>query len=516
MHTYKHTSRFSYFALGATLVAAAISFVMIALAMREPDMAVIEVNRDMRVATYLNDARNSILLSYNIAQAEKSYKKVIAIDPTNEEALYELARVYLVEGKYQEGLALAARFNVLYPDKTRILYVGGLVAGYGGNLPLAEQLFSSYIQNEKTASWPSRLDLSWVLIQEGKFTEAETALTEQLVEHANNPWLLNNLGVAQMGQDKFADAIKTLINAKKSVAQLSEDEWTRNYSFNNPGDIKVSLGMFKQIVGYNLDKARHVGGATPPNGFAKIGSASAKGVGHGIAVSACGESCGPVLCTSPANACGQVRQVTINTCLNPSWTCSGTEPPYLPANYGQTCSGTNSCGISGTGTIGCDGSCRVTVGLPAQFGQTCIIRNSCGETRGTIGCNGACSATRTQCQDDDVIIIGDDNQNSSGTPDSSTTGSGMTVYARISALPVLIHRGQTSNIKWETQNTVSCTVTGNTGTAVDTWQFATGNSSHISSSIIKETEYTLSCLGKNGQQLRSSVTIRIVPDWQEI
>jgi tetratricopeptide (TPR) repeat protein len=521
-----HDSKFSFFAISAVLVSSAVALAMIAFAMYEPVLAQMQVNRDMRIATYLQEARNNILLTYNIAEAEKNYKKVIAVDPFNEEALYELVRVYLVEGKYPEALALATRFNALYPDKTRILYVGGLVAGYGGNLPLAEQLFNEYIQRESTASWPSRLDLSWALVQQGKFADAEKILVEQLKTHANNPWLLNNLGVAYIGLEKKAEAKKILSTAKKVAEQISEEDWAQNYSFNNPVEIGVTLAMFKQIVAYNLGKAQGNPQAIPPLDFSKIGSLSPKGLEGGIVVAACGDSCGPILCTSPANACGQTRQVTINTCINPNWTCSGVQPPYLPGgsasdpdgNYGETCTGTNSCGITDRGTIGCDGQCKVTTGLPANYGVTCTIRNSCGSASGTIRCDGSCSATRPPCADgDDVLIIGGEDTNGDGVIDERDTGgTGTTIFARISAVPLLIHRNQTSTIKWETQNTTSCTVTGNTGTAVDTWNFVSGNGSRISSAIVRETPYTLTCTGKNGQQLTSSVTIRIVPDWQEI
>ena len=84
----------------------------------------------------------------------------------------------------------------------------------------------------------------------------------------------------------------------------------------------------------------------------------------------------------------------------------------------------------------------------------------------------------------------------------------------ISAVPSLVHPGQTSSISWTSENVESCTVKSNNQ---DNW---TGLSSPgtISNPITSQTIFTLRCKALEGatpSTIQKSVPVNIAPTWQE-
>ncbi len=81
--------------------------------------------------------------------------------------------------------------------------------------------------------------------------------------------------------------------------------------------------------------------------------------------------------------------------------------------------------------------------------------------------------------------------------------------ASINAVPSLVHQGNTTNVAWTSQYTSSCTVSGNNGDGGAGWSGTTG--SHISSALVSQTIYTLSCLGLDGSTISRTVSVNIIP-----
>lgn len=85
------------------------------------------------------------------------------------------------------------------------------------------------------------------------------------------------------------------------------------------------------------------------------------------------------------------------------------------------------------------------------------------------------------------------------------------IAADINANPVLVKPGDTSVITWNSAETTSCTVTAPNG---DRW---TGTSGTQTSSAINElTTYTLTCQAFNGRTVTDTVSVGIIPSWNEI
>jgi hypothetical protein len=81
----------------------------------------------------------------------------------------------------------------------------------------------------------------------------------------------------------------------------------------------------------------------------------------------------------------------------------------------------------------------------------------------------------------------------------------------ISARPLLVRENQTTTITWTADNVESCTVRGGNGDGP--WYDESG--SYDTSPIHGETTYTLTCEADDGSTPTDSVTVRIIPTWQE-
>jgi len=80
----------------------------------------------------------------------------------------------------------------------------------------------------------------------------------------------------------------------------------------------------------------------------------------------------------------------------------------------------------------------------------------------------------------------------------------------ISANPVLVPANGSSVITWTSNEMDSCSVSGTNG---DSWNGLTG--SQTTSVLSDEETYTLSCINVVDQSFEASVTIRLVPKWNE-
>lgn len=84
------------------------------------------------------------------------------------------------------------------------------------------------------------------------------------------------------------------------------------------------------------------------------------------------------------------------------------------------------------------------------------------------------------------------------------------IAANITAIPLLVRKGKTSNIKWQGREVTECEVLG---TNSDRWSGTSGE--EISSALNEETSFTLTCKAFNGTEITQSVTVKIIPEWKE-
>ncbi len=89
----------------------------------------------------------------------------------------------------------------------------------------------------------------------------------------------------------------------------------------------------------------------------------------------------------------------------------------------------------------------------------------------------------------------------------------------LSAFPPIVSRGSTTNINWNLRNVLTCSITGTSsnGSTVDTWgwDIVGSQTQQETNDIETETTYVLSCTDLDGVDSSKSVTVKVVPTWQE-
>ncbi|MES2995109.1 MAG: hypothetical protein V4681_03705 [Patescibacteria group bacterium] len=193
-------------------------------------------------------------------------------------------------------------------------------------------------------------------------------------------------------------------------------------------------------------------------------------------------------------------------------------PPACVANQGSACSSAtpNACGMWGSGTVQCNGSCSATTpsdalcpppppACVANQGAACSSSpNACSMTAsGSVQCDGSCSATTPAPIDACPSDAGLQCSSSSCTPPAGPSAP----TASLSAAPTTITLGDSSVLTWSSSNATSCT---GTGTGFSTGGAASGNDSVTPASTGVHT-YQIQCTGPGGTSPVDSVNITVNP-----
>ncbi len=186
-------------------------------------------------------------------------------------------------------------------------------------------------------------------------------------------------------------------------------------------------------------------------------------------------SCVVTKCQSPLpNVCGEYGEGEISQCSDP--------------NYGHTCDALQ----------------------PPDPSGTCSVQTSCGIATGVRGCNNTCIITRYP-----YCPLPSENTNNNTIwltlPNSGQAGE---ITAKIYAKPILVKNATKTKIVWLSAWAESCVVSGSNGDSGVGWSGVFGE--HLSSDIVSETTYTVTCKNKAGATATDSVKVRLLPEWQEI
>jgi len=416
--------------------------------------------------------------NYNLKAAVGEYQEALKADSQNKLALYGLARGHYILEDFDASFRAIAAYRDAYPEDARIDYIAGLANAYAGYLDASEASFNAFIASG-LATWPAHLDLSWVHFKKGEFTDAQSQLEFAIDTYGANAWLLTALGAVEVALGENEAAQETLAQAKEHIAQISYEDWRANYTMNDPGEVEKEIAQMMEVADFNLALARGEGEEISQTEILALLSvpfadSSHEGINKGLIVSACGNSCTTAQCISAANICGQVNTGTQSS-------CGGGCSAGVPANPSGSCSVATECGVNATGFNGCSGGCNIT-----RYPFCTTVQNPDGD--GEI----------------EWITIGDDG---SGNSNLGATD----VSVEIFAVPALVAQGTSTVVRWLSTETDSCEIT--TFQNIDNWTGVIGE--EISSEIVEETTYTITCEGYDGTTVTDSATVDIVPEWEE-
>lgn len=200
--------------------------------------------------------------------------------------------------------------------------------------------------------------------------------------------------------------------------------------------------------------------------------------------------CTPIACVSAANMCGVVSTGTQG--------CGSGCSASVPANPSGACSIGTVCGVNVTGTNGCAG-CIVTR-YPFCKSATNLTPGGGGGENGGSGGDGT-TDTITWITVDDRGLGGDGSGSAIGAAD---------ITADVFVSPNLVPHGTPTVVRWLSTEATACTVEGSNG---DSWSGVFGE--EISSLIVQETIYTITCTAFDNSTITDTAQVRIVPIWQE-
>lgn len=196
--------------------------------------------------------------AYDLGKAEHSYRLALELKPGILWGNYQLGRIYFVEGKLDSAIQEINAELVANPTNLRSLYVRALIEDAQRNLPAAEADFTRFIAWAPT-EWAGYNDLSFVLAEEWKFSQAEQVIAQamkQVPGAAGNPWLWNSLGLAQLNELHYTEAQASFAQAQKSAQAMTPEVWHHAYPGNDPAASSASIEAFKKAIAANLETAQ--------------------------------------------------------------------------------------------------------------------------------------------------------------------------------------------------------------------------------------------------------------------
>lgn len=197
---------------------------------------------------------------YNPALAARAYRKALAIEPGTLWGHYQLARIAFAKGDFATALTEVNAELAANPENLRALYVRGLIYGYRnlpGDLALAEADLDRFTRWAPT-EWAGYNDLAWILNKEGKYADAEAVITRAFAnvpQGAQNPWLLNELGVARLNAGDAAGAHAAFASALNYALEVTPGEWRAAYTGDSPAEDAGGRAAFIASISANLAKA---------------------------------------------------------------------------------------------------------------------------------------------------------------------------------------------------------------------------------------------------------------------
>lgn len=195
---------------------------------------------------------------YDIKKAKLFYNQALFINPIAPLAHYQLGRIYFIEGYLNSARREIQKELLVNPEFVRSYYMLGLIHGFLGDFEKAEEDFRTFIRFYP-AEWAGYNDLAWILLQRRKYDEVENIVSlafEHVPDGDKNPWLWNNLGVAQLHTERYYYAEESFKKARLLAQNLTSTMWSRAYPGNDPAQATEGMYQFKDAIKKNLQRAQ--------------------------------------------------------------------------------------------------------------------------------------------------------------------------------------------------------------------------------------------------------------------
>ncbi len=193
--------------------------------------------------------------AYDLALAERGYKRALELDSLVPLAHYQIARIRFISGNLYGALQEIDKEIELHPAYLRSLYVRGLIGGYAGQLTLAEKDFARFI-DWSPQEWAGYNDLVWIQLRLEKFKEAKKTILlafERIPgEKDRNLWLWTNLGVVYLNLREYNKAKDALLVGLRISEKIDAKWFWSAYPGNDPRNAEGAFKQFLATLHFNL------------------------------------------------------------------------------------------------------------------------------------------------------------------------------------------------------------------------------------------------------------------------
>gem|GEM_PF-5582576 len=193
---------------------------------------------------------------FDFAESEKWYRRSLVLESGTKDTHYRLSRLYFVNGELGKALSEIDEEEKIHPDYDKVHYQKGLIHGFQGVHLAAIDDFSKFIEMSPE-SWGGYNDLAWAYYNKGDFEKSKETAEKALEKFSGNPWLLNISGASEMKLGNREVGIEKLKLASENADKLTEDDWERAYSGNDPGMLADGLEGFRFDLENNLKLAQN-------------------------------------------------------------------------------------------------------------------------------------------------------------------------------------------------------------------------------------------------------------------
>ena len=174
--------------------------------------------QDTRALTYLARAERQL---GNVSGAEEAARKVLAAEPKNASALFELAAIYTSTKQYARAAELIATAVKEYPDEPRFVYLYADALANSGKLDEASRLLQGLIDKDPLNA-DALNSLGYMLAERGvRLSEAQTLIERALKVDPENPAYLDSLAWALFKQGKAEEAEAPMRKAATAMPRES-------------------------------------------------------------------------------------------------------------------------------------------------------------------------------------------------------------------------------------------------------------------------------------------------------
>jgi tetratricopeptide (TPR) repeat protein len=198
--------------------------------------AAIDELKAMAIKPYLQQAVNALRAEQPQIAAEAALK-ALERDERNGHAWYLLAIARDKSGDYKSAIKCYEAALKLMPNEDEIANDLGRLAYRMGMKPIAEELFTRYLQSHP-GSVDGANNLACALRDQGRYSEAIDVLKRVIPQHAKNGLLWNTLGTILSEQGEYGEAITFFEEALACDASLFRARYNR-------GNAKLPLGQIE-------------------------------------------------------------------------------------------------------------------------------------------------------------------------------------------------------------------------------------------------------------------------------